>query len=891
MASNSSGTLTFLANSNSVRSSLNNGLERQKLSGSVLIEMNQNGGIVQQKPTRRDIKRLFYNQADELFALVKNSTDSNATYKLCRVDEKLNLTDSTNIITLFRSSGIKDDWEDPRIIFNQSFVGFITKVKGFYQQDGPKKSGSGYFIGWMAYSQSGGFLKLFTHFVDRDPFVIENENPQVAFNGQYLAAIHKGNDDSLYLYNYSLQTPIDSVLIPSNIYSMSIANTIGSEKLYALVSFKQDFDWKGTWQFTGKDRMVMFSLNEQLDITNSIHKPLTYKILKGSRTAQSGLALFGGYNSLMFPLEQVHPDKSVLGYIEIDSSLSRLNSTLFEATIAPHGSKYGDIRQSILLPYRDGVYQIFPDLIWRNAAPQTLKFENSPLLTTQFKVNVQNLLLHSTERTFSLTSESDCKSLMLQVTGPTDLIREVAWTINGSPKSETGSTFEDFPAKDGWVKACATITQKTGLTEQVCDSFYFGSSLVPGITMVTSVECQWKSVEFESKTQFNGIGVKKHIWEFWKNDTVFISDTTEKPTVVFTKPGTYTLKYYADDGVCKKGITLPDTITIKPATKAQILNFPFPVCAGSQVELRAKPYTNTQQTFKWFDGEESQNQSSRTITSDRFQWVTLTALSNNGCETQDSIFFRTRASGIFAVDSVLTQQDFTPLFYMSSTGFPKFRFERNDGSSGQTGWQKPTHRDVSIDLREFEDGYSFYGIDSCGNESNPELWYPLVLTLSESGDRLEARTSRLGWQQLWAKRGDGDWVKLNTDPESLWLDTLTDVYQFKYRSFNSGSWKTAISNTVEVAPQNQFFLPNAFSPNGDGINDIFSGVKPKNTEIESIQVFARNGQLVQYTSNIESIWDGTVKGLEAPVGSYTYIVNYQQNGESKSLSGGVMLVK
>lgn len=71
-----------------------------------------------------------------------------------------------------------------------------------------------------------------------------------------------------------------------------------------------------------------------------------------------------------------------------------------------------------------------------------------------------------------------------------------------------------------------------------------------------------------------------------------------------------------------------------------------------------------------------------------------------------------------------------------------------------------------------------------------------------------------------------------------------------------------------------FFVPNAFSPNGDGTNDEFKVGHSCDLSQYTIQVFNRWGQMVYESHNSDEGWDGTYGGTEAPGGVYTYRISY-----------------
>ncbi len=69
-----------------------------------------------------------------------------------------------------------------------------------------------------------------------------------------------------------------------------------------------------------------------------------------------------------------------------------------------------------------------------------------------------------------------------------------------------------------------------------------------------------------------------------------------------------------------------------------------------------------------------------------------------------------------------------------------------------------------------------------------------------------------------------------------------------------------------------FFIPNAFTPNGDGKNDIFRVRTDVAFDKYSLRIFNRYGQLVFETRNPEMGWDGSVEKVPQPTGTYIYEV-------------------
>jgi gliding motility-associated-like protein len=78
----------------------------------------------------------------------------------------------------------------------------------------------------------------------------------------------------------------------------------------------------------------------------------------------------------------------------------------------------------------------------------------------------------------------------------------------------------------------------------------------------------------------------------------------------------------------------------------------------------------------------------------------------------------------------------------------------------------------------------------------------------------------------------------------------------------------------------EFAVPNAFTPNGDGINDKFKPVMPQVGIREfSMVIFNRKGTKVFETNKKEDGWDGTFNGKDTPVGSYVWLINFDAQVE------------
>jgi gliding motility-associated-like protein len=89
-----------------------------------------------------------------------------------------------------------------------------------------------------------------------------------------------------------------------------------------------------------------------------------------------------------------------------------------------------------------------------------------------------------------------------------------------------------------------------------------------------------------------------------------------------------------------------------------------------------------------------------------------------------------------------------------------------------------------------------------------------------------------------------------------------------------------------------YYIPNAFTPNGDGLNDIFRAIPPGITKTEFFRIFNRWGQLLFETRQYLKGWDGTSVGKPQPEGSYVWqIRGIDKYGKIIEMKGTVVLIR
>lgn len=92
--------------------------------------------------------------------------------------------------------------------------------------------------------------------------------------------------------------------------------------------------------------------------------------------------------------------------------------------------------------------------------------------------------------------------------------------------------------------------------------------------------------------------------------------------------------------------------------------------------------------------------------------------------------------------------------------------------------------------------------------------------------------------------------------------------------------------------RNTLFIPNIFTPDGDGINDYFE-IHSSGIKLERLTIYNRIGQPVYSTTDPEFKWDGHTGSTSWPDGVYVYLIRYQviSSGQIVQISGSLTLVR
>lgn len=161
---------------------------------------------------------------------------------------------------------------------------------------------------------------------------------------------------------------------------------------------------------------------------------------------------------------------------------------------------------------------------------------------------------------------------------------------------------------------------------------------------------------------------------------------------------------------------------------------------------------------------------------------------------------------------------------------------------------------------------------------------PTMTTLSNaviSFDDLTA--SAVNWNWVF---GDGDSIAGIGSPSHTYNDTGN--FTITLTVFNEFGCLAQTQDSIHIEADLQFFIPTAFSPNGDGNNDSFHGGSGVGFHYFFLSIYDRWGNRVFESTDYAKGWDGT----GAPAGSYIYKVNLKDfNNKDYEYVGHISLLR
>jgi gliding motility-associated-like protein len=141
------------------------------------------------------------------------------------------------------------------------------------------------------------------------------------------------------------------------------------------------------------------------------------------------------------------------------------------------------------------------------------------------------------------------------------------------------------------------------------------------------------------------------------------------------------------------------------------------------------------------------------------------------------------------------------------------------------------------------------------------------------GDTLKLATNSLAFGYLW--KGPNSFSSTLQNPIILNAnDSIVGIFTLIVSNSNSCTSQDTISVFIDCDNITEIVVPNVFTPNGDGENQLFKIDNAANLKEIQVDIYDRWGLKVYSWNTLDDAWDGkTRSGLECPDGTYYYLIN------------------
>ncbi len=146
---------------------------------------------------------------------------------------------------------------------------------------------------------------------------------------------------------------------------------------------------------------------------------------------------------------------------------------------------------------------------------------------------------------------------------------------------------------------------------------------------------------------------------------------------------------------------------------------------------------------------------------------------------------------------------------------------------------------------------------------------------------------------FWDFKNGSTSMDMNPFPQKYPILITENSYQASLKVISNLGCEDTVSHTIRVLKSCYIAVPNAFSPNGDGLNDFLYPLNAFKADKLEFRVYNRLGQLVFKSNDWTQKWDGTIKGEPQDTGIYVWTLKYinRDTGKPVSQKGSTVLIR
>ena len=408
---------------------------------------------------------------------------------------------------------------------------------------------------------------------------------------------------------------------------------------------------------------------------------------------------------------------------------------------------------------------------------------------------------------------------------------------------------------------------------------------VASFTASDTVVCRYADVLFNNNSFAQDSTVNTFTWHFGDG----VTNNLFEPSHAYSNTGTYSVSLFYSNGYCDSTLVKNQYIQVVDAPRPGIDITPTDGCAPLLVSITDTQTVSVVKKEYFFSEVGIWQEEVNSVVSHQFDvagdYMIVEYLKGySGCVVYDTAYVHVRKGlsdkdTFNVLNATLEGLDAT-VCWKGNPAAIEYTIYKQPENGNLVIWKTGSDTFFTDENYKTGDSYFINGIDSCGGmgvryrPGKPVVLSGVVIGMNESAE-LDF-TKYESWEggilydvQKWK---NGAWMMIHqttnlgiiSDYKFSEDDTFRACYRIvSYHPTNPDIQSVSNVRCLELVPQ--IWVPNAFTPNKNGLNDNFFPVMLGVTSIE-MQIFNQWGQLVFAGEN--SSWDGTYLNSDAPSGVY-----------------------
>ncbi len=362
-------------------------------------------------------------------------------------------------------------------------------------------------------------------------------------------------------------------------------------------------------------------------------------------------------------------------------------------------------------------------------------------------------------------------------------------------------------------------------------------------------------------------------------------------SITVNSAGSYAVSITTTDGC--SSVSAPVQVNVITVQQMLTSNGALSFCQGSSVTLQSY-FTQGNQWY--FNGAPLPGETAQTLNATDSGYYQIAVLQNTAWYYSDSILVTVNATPQMAVvnDTIICSGQ-SPLLIAQAEPLMTIKWFDQDSAGTMLGMGS-AYQPAAI-FQNVTYYVEVTGLNGCVTErsalninTNPSPIADFSFAITGQQGNYSVilnNTTLFGDYYSWTLHDTAYQTSQNLSPS--FTVTTPGEYELWLIADNAFGCRDSMFKRIYIGASNEWFIPNTFTPNNDGKNDIFR-VRGRGVITKEMKIYDQWGSLLFFTDT-NPVWDGTVKGETVQNGTYMYHVIISKDDQEEVVTGAITVIK